>query len=163
MWLLATLGSAGALRLTGRLLNIEDASSIAAVIWIALAAVAAFKAFRFALGGEEIDPEHICAALSVYLLAGHFYGLAYWRVESALPGSFSMDCRALLAGGLDLPSAIYLSFVTIATVGYGDIVPSSAIARGLVVTEAVLGQFYMVVLVARLVSLYSQRNRIKKD
>lgn len=156
-WLFAILGSAGALMLAGRLLHIQGASSAAAVVWILLAIVAAFKAFRFALGGGEIEIEHICAALSVYMLAGLFFGLAYWRLETALPSAFTMDCRAQQAGTLDLPAAIYLSFVTIATVGYGEIVPSNPVARGLVTSEAVLGQFYMVVLVARLVSLYSQR------
>jgi hypothetical protein len=50
--------------------------------------------------------------------------------------------------------AIYYSFVTLATLGYGDIVPRSEVARGLTIMEAVAGQLYLAVLVARLVSLY---------
>lgn len=155
-YLLLLMAGGGILRVVGRLFNIEAASDVAAVVWISLAGVAAFRAVRFALGGGKVDREHICAALSVYMLAGLFYGLAYWKLANAWSGSFAMDCRAQSVGLPDLSSAIYFSFVTMATVGYGDIVPSSAVARGLVVTEAVLGQFYMVVLVSRLVSMYSQ-------
>jgi hypothetical protein len=51
---------------------------------------------------------------------------------------------------------VYYSFVTLATLGYGDIVPLSPSARGLAILEAVVGQIYLVVVVARLVSLYGQ-------
>jgi hypothetical protein len=87
------------------------------------------------------------------MLAGLFYGLAYWKLDTVWRGSFTVG--SAVSGAFDLPSAIYLSFVTVATVGFGDIVPSNPVSRGLVITEAILGQFYMVVLVARLVTLYS--------
>ena len=54
-------------------------------------------------------------------------------------------------------SAIYFSFVTIATLGYGDIVPRSDLARGLTILEGVGGQLFLAVMVARLVSLYGRR------
>ena len=53
------------------------------------------------------------------------------------------------------PHAIYFSFVTIATLGYGDVIPASAPAQGLAIVEGVGGQMYLVVLVARLVGLYA--------
>lgn len=162
-WLLAILACAAAVRLFGRFQRVEAASAVGAVIWIIVAGLAAIKAFRFALSGGDIDKEHICAALSVYMLAGHLYGFAYWRLEHFIPGSFASGGVVLPPGQFDLPTAIYLSFVVIATVGFGDIVPVTTLARGLVMTEAVLGQFYMVVLVARLVSLYSQNAGTKKE
>lgn len=151
--LLLILAAAGVLRLAGMLLHSEATSDVASAIWIALAIAAALRAFRFALSARAVDSEQICAALAVYMLAGLFYGLAYWKLETVWSGSFTMPNAA--SGPFDLPSAIYLSFVTVATVGFGDIVPSNPVSRGLVITEAILGQFYMVVLVARLVSLYS--------
>ena len=54
-----------------------------------------------------------------------------------------------------LARAVYYSFVTIATLGYGDIVPASHPARGLAILEAVSGQMYLAVLIARLVALYA--------
>jgi voltage-gated potassium channel Kch len=162
MWLLVVLGLAGLIRLAGRFFESHTVSTAATLIFILLAALAALKAFRFALDGGDIDAEHICAALSVYLLAGHFFGFAYWRLEGTWPSTFIMDSRAQAAGELDLPAAIYFSFITLATVGYGDLVPSTPLARALVVSEAVLGQFYMVVMVARLVSLWRTEGKVKE-
>jgi hypothetical protein len=59
---------------------------------------------------------------------------------------------------LGTDGAIYFSFVTLATLGYGDVVPASGPARALAMLEAVFGQLYLVVLVARLVSLYSRES-----
>ena len=53
-------------------------------------------------------------------------------------------------------SAIYFSFVTLATLGYGDIVPRTDVARGLAIVEGVGGQLFLAVMVARLVSLYGR-------
>ena len=88
--------------------------------------------------------------MDAYLLAGLLFAVAYWMVDRAWPSSFGGDA-------LDLGRAIYFSFVTMATLGYGDIVPTSPPARGLTIVEAVSGQMYLVVVVARLVSLYSQQ------
>ena len=55
-----------------------------------------------------------------------------------------------------MPRAVYFSFVTIATLGYGDIVPKSEVTQGMAVLQAVGGQMYLAVLVARMVSLYTR-------
>ena len=62
----------------------------------------------------------------------------------------------------------YYSFVTMTTLGYGDIVPVSSAARGLATLQAVVGQLYLAVLVARLVGLYvaesaSRTHRLLRD
>jgi voltage-gated potassium channel Kch len=66
------------------------------------------------------------------------------------PGTFSFT------GEFSQASAIYFSFVTLATLGYGDIVPRADVARGIAIVEGVGGQLFLAVLVARLVSLYSK-------
>jgi len=66
-----------------------------------------------------------------------------------LPGTFTVT------GPFSQTSAIYFSFVTLATLGYGDIAPRGDIARGLAIIEGIGGQLFLAVLVARLVSLYS--------
>ena len=71
-------------------------------------------------------------------------------LEQISPGSFAP------AGNFSRMSAIYFSFVTLATLGYGDIVPRSDVARGLAIVEGVGGQLFLAVLVARLVSLYTR-------
>jgi hypothetical protein len=72
-------------------------------------------------------------------------------IERVWAGSFT---TAGAPAGLELSTGIYFSFVTIATLGYGDVVPVSNSARGIAIVEAVAGQLYLAVMVARLVSLY---------
>jgi hypothetical protein len=121
--------------------------------WTAIALLAVASALRFALGARVVDQAHLYAGLSAYLLAGIFFGVSYWVLERTWPGSL-----AVLGEGVQNPFsltlAIYYSFVTLSTLGYGDIVPRSDVVRGLAITEAVAGQLYLAVMIARLVSLY---------
>ena len=105
----------------------------------------------------EISPNRIIGAISVYLLLGVLWAVAYTLVEISSPGSitgFDVD-----AGSQWNSDWLYFSFVTMTTLGYGDIAPVSAIARVLAYMQAVFGQFYIAILVAGLVSAYiSQKN-----
>ena len=125
-------------------------SAASLMIWTILGLLAAASALSFAFRARSIDREHVYAALSAYLLAGMFFGVFYWVLEQIWPGSFA------LAGEFSPNSAIYFSFVTLATLGYGDIVPRTDVARGLVTFEGVGGQLFLAVLIARLVSLYAR-------
>ena len=139
-----TLGAHGVIVATGPL--------VAVVAFIATAG-----ALRFALTSARVDAEHVYAALSAYLLAGLFFGVLHFEVEHAWPGSFASGDAMLT--DFSLATAIYFSFVTLATLGYGDIVPKSELARGVAMVEAVAGQLYLAVLVARLVSVYARPSR----
>ena len=119
-------------------------------MWTLIGLFAAAAALRFAMHATSVDSEHLYAALSAYLLAGIFFGHFYWVLQQNWPGSFAVT------GDFSRMSAIYFSFVTIATLGYGDIVPRSDVARGLAIVEGVGGQLFLAVMVARLVSLYGR-------
>lgn len=134
-------------------LGVEVLLPISQVLWVAASLLATAATARHALRAGVVDAEHIFAALDVYLLAGLIFAVCYWLLDQTWPVSFG----AASASDLDLARAIYFSFVTIATLGYGDVVPVNDSARGLTVLEAVGGQMYLAVLVARLVSLYSQQ------
>ena len=58
-------------------------------------------------------------------------------------------------------TGLYFSFITLSTVGYGDIIPVSEVARMLAIVEAMFGMFYMALLIARLVSLYSSKSPLE--
>lgn len=134
--------------LTGRA-EIEATGEGAFVLACVLGIVAsARRAFR----PGPVDRERLFAALDAYLLTGLALAAAYWAIEVAWPASFGGP----LTVDLTRPAAIYFSFVTLATLGYGDIVPATDVTRGLAVLEAVAGQVYLAVLVARLVSLYGR-------
>jgi len=110
--------------------------------------VAAAAALRFAMTSEKVDSETIFAALGTYLLAGVFFGQIYWSLESASPGS--------IVGPDDFSDtrAVYFSFVTLATLGYGDYLPRTDLARGIATFEVIGGQLFLAALVARLIGLF---------
>ena len=126
-------------------------------LWAALALLAAVASLRFAFETKRVDTEHLYAALSTYLLVGVFCGVLCWTLEAAAPASFTSGGAAMGPAEFTLSRGIYFSFVTLATLGYGDIVPNSDLTRGLAVLEAVAGQLYVAVIVARLVGAYAQR------
>jgi voltage-gated potassium channel len=130
-----------------------DARPVALAFWTAIALLSAAIALRYALRSEEIGSEHIYAALSAYLLGGIFFGVLYHAVEQAWPGSITTSGQAT---GISLSDAVYFSFVTLATLGYGDVVPVNGVARGLAVIEAIIGQLFLAVMIARLVGSYAQ-------
>jgi voltage-gated potassium channel len=125
-------------------------SRITLGVWTLIGLMAAAAALRFAMRATSVDAEHLYAALSAYLLAGIYFGLLYWLLEQMNHGMFTLN------GIFSQASAIYFSFVTLATLGYGDIAPRGDIARGIAIVEGVGGQLFLAVLVARLVSLYSK-------
>jgi voltage-gated potassium channel Kch len=81
-------------------------------------------------------------------------------VESLNPGSFSIPD---IEGISTSRSFLYYSFVTITTLGYGDITPVTSLARSLCVLEAVIGQLYLVVQVAWLVGVHVSQSMLKKS
>ena len=113
--------------------------------------LAAAATFRFAVRSPEVDSETVYAALSAYLLAGLFFGVIYSAIEFMQPGSFSGP------DAFNEAAAIYYSFVTLATLGYGDFLPRSELARGIATFEVIGGQLYLAVMVARLIGAFTPR------
>jgi voltage-gated potassium channel Kch len=141
----------------GRTLQSSALNALGVALWISVAVGAAVGAVRHALQGGQIDTEHVSAALGAYLLVGMLFGFVYYQVEALRPGSISMGSQPLEARQFDIHNSIYFSFVTLATLGYGDFVPSTPTAKGLAITEAIIGQLYLAVLVARLVGASGKR------
>jgi Ion channel len=110
----------------------------------------------YVLRRGPVTADKIYAAICVYLLVGYTWSLIYSFMEHLYPGSFliSNEPMAPEQFGARSLQMRYFSFVTLTTVGYGDIVPRSPAARTFVVIEAIMGQIYLAVLVARLVGLH---------
>jgi ion channel len=110
---------------------------------------------RFVFRAPSVNTEVLCASISAYLMLGLMWTMAYWLVDQLTPGgafSFNTNAGSKSINGF---TGFYFSFVTLSTVGYGDITPVSRIARWLAAMEAMTGLLYVAVLIARLVSLYS--------
>ena len=125
---------------------------------VRIALFAAFLMFiailivRDVLKAQAITWDAILGAVCAYLLVGLAWGLLYAWVALRNPEAFS--AASLVAEAYAGEPMIYYSFVTLTTLGYGDITPVSHPARTLSWLEAAFGQIYLAVLVARLVSLH---------
>jgi len=125
------------------------------VAGLALIAFVVANLLRFVLRAPSVNTEVLCASISAYLMLGLLWTVAYWLVAQVTPNAFAFNTgpKETMVGF----NAFYFSFITLSTVGYGDITPVSRIARWLAATEAMTGLLYVTVLIARLVSLYSTR------
>lgn len=119
---------------------------------IAFLLVAITFTLRQVVFGTELDTNRLVGAICVYLLLGVIWALFYSLIDLAVPASFEGIGEGT-SKGLN-SDWLYFSFVTLTTLGYGDITPLSATARSLAYMEAIAGQFYVAILVAGLVSAY---------
>lgn len=99
-----------------------------------------------------VNVHRIMGAVAVYMLIGLVFGLMHFVVEHVTPGAYLVNAE------LDSPERLmghfsYFSFVTLTTVGYGDVTPLIPIAQQLAVLEGLIGQLFPAVLLARLVSM----------
>ncbi|MGD0258809.1 MAG: ion channel [Verrucomicrobiota bacterium] len=122
---------------------------------IAFLGVVIASLLGFVLRAKRVDANVLCAGISVYLILGLLWGLAYTFVAQVNPNAFSFNTRSGTAAVMSGFTAIYFSFTTLMTVGYGDITPVADVARMLAMLEAMTGTLFVGVMIARLVSLYS--------
>lgn len=122
-------------------------------------AYAAFVIVSEVARSRRVTFDTISGAICGYLLIGLMWGFLYSVAESVNPGALTFQGMVppaphddLLARS-QLLSLVYFSFITLTSTGFGDIIPVLPIARTLAMLEAIIGQFYVAVLIARLVSL----------
>ena len=118
-------------------------------------------AARQVLFTGPIDANKIIGAICIYLLAGLIWAMAYLLIAQAVPGAFNGLEQVIWYE--NFADAAYFSFVTLTTLGYGDISPVAPIARFLVYMEAIAGVFYMAILVASLIGIRTSRLRSEND
>jgi hypothetical protein len=101
-----------------------------------------------------VTADTLYGAACIYLFIGIIWALAYYIVSRLQPGAFYVNGGrpADVIGGW--PSYVYFSFITLATVGYGDITPATQLVRSVVILQVITGVFYVAVLIGRLVDLY---------
>ena len=112
---------------------------------------------RSILRAPSVTGDVLCAAVSTYLMLGLLWTMAYWLVAELTPDAFAFSTAVGTNTSMKGFNSLYFSFVTLATVGYGDVTPIASSARILAITEAITGLLYIAVLIARLVALYVPR------
>ena len=138
------------------------AQNIAALIFISFVEL---QLLRFIFRAQRVDSEVLCAGVSGYLLLGMLWMSAYMLVARLNPvdlhqvppqlGAFAFNISSAIPHQLSQFEAYYFSFITLSTVGYGDITPLSHGARTLAMLEAMTGTLYMAVLISRLVAQHT--------
>ncbi len=119
---------------------------------LVLVAFVVVNLLRFVWRAPSVNIEVLCASISAYLMLGLMWTMAYWLVDQLTPGAFAFNAGPRSMNGFN---GFYFSFITLSTVGYGDITPVSRIARWLAAMEAMTGLLYVAILISRLVGLYS--------
>jgi hypothetical protein len=160
LWLLSLAGSllalapppAGSQRVLARSAEVASLVPICAVL--------AFGMLRFVFRERRLTADGVFATVAAYLLIALLFAQLYLLLLAWNPESF-----ALPVAPADRPPHLlqndmtYFSLVTLATVGYGDILPRSETARTVAMMEAVVGQFYVAVIVAVFVGMYATQRR----
>lgn len=145
---------------------------IGLILQILFFCITAYTIISHVMTYQKVNSDSIYGAISAYLLLGVIWAMAYTTLELAMPDSFSFshpftNSNVMLAGHqFYFSQFLYFSFVSLTTLGYGDIVPLSLEARGLASLEAITGQLYVAVLIARLVGLHISHThweRVKKE
>lgn len=107
----------------------------------------------------RVTVETLRGAVCVYFMIGFFFALLYTNTELLNTEAFFMshEVHDTFARSVYLSEMVYFSFVTLLSIGYGDVVPVAYYAQTFSILEGVIGHFYLAILVARLVAVYSFR------
>jgi hypothetical protein len=136
-------------------------------IWILFTADIAVVVFRSIMSAKQIRANEIYGAIYVYLLIGVIFAEIFQLLLAANPGALFFD-PGRFPGPLTIRhnslltrsfgDLLYYSFVTLGTVGYGDVTPASPAARSLSLIEAVVGIMYVATMIARFVSIQTSND-----
>lgn len=128
-------------------LQIQISAVGARIMQITAFSFVGYRLLGYALREGRVDTEKIAAAVAVYLIIGVIWQGVYLLIDVLIPASYN---TALLTE----TEFLYYSFITLSTLGYGDITPVNGPAQALAYMEALIGQLYLTILVARLVGLH---------
>ena len=132
--------------LEGYNLSIVTLSALAAFLFSHI-----YSALKQVMKAKTVTPNHIIGSICIYLLLGFAWSTIYLLILEIFPSAFNgLEEKVWLT---NLFNAMYFSFITLTTVGYGDISPALPIAQFFVFMESIIGSFYLAIMVASLVSI----------
>ena len=156
-WTLATAAALG--RISSIVIHGRTLYLVGSICWLLFVLYVTVSELRSLLKQREVTGETICMAISVYLLLGFAWGYLYVVMFELNPESFGGLATAQSGSSMmhTVSLLAYFSLTTLSTIGFGDITPLTLQARHVAVAEGITGQFYMAILVARLVGMQMSR------
>jgi len=147
--------------LTAEAMSLPNLRVVSQVLGLALLGMTTLVMLNSLIQAAQVSRDTIVGGICVYLLVGLCFAICFIAMTEVAPGALTADGEAIVRNEAD-PSAharqlLYFSFVTLTTLGYGDIAPRADLAQMFAVAEAVTGQLYLTIFVARLVALYVRR------
>ncbi len=124
-----------------------------AVIWFGFFAFVTWSQIRSLLRQREVTSESISTSISIYLLLGMCWALLYIVIYTRNAESFNLQFAPGTSEQHVFPIFVYFSLTCLSTIGFGDITPLTLAARYAAVAEGIAGQFYLAIIVSRLVSM----------
>ncbi|MDB4444565.1 ion channel, partial [bacterium] len=148
------------IRWTSHFLDLFSLAAVNNIVSVLFLGFTIVIILNYLFSEKRITADTIMGAICVYFLMGLMWAMGYSLLEMFEPGSFQIPPSMDIAG----PDFGYYSYVTLTTLGYGDITPISGPAQSLSTLEAAMGQLYLAVLVARLVGVHiSQSHRGRSE
>ncbi len=128
-----------------------DLNSLTLVVLFVFLAISMWHAARDVAFGGEVDGNRLIGAMCIYEMLGLMWAVMYAGLARSSLAKFAGDALDATAPFWDF---VYYSFVTLTTLGYGDVSPVGPVAKSLAYMESVVGQFYIAILVASLVGAH---------
>ncbi|MDN3638859.1 ion channel [Simiduia curdlanivorans] len=123
---------------------------------IAFLGFISYHLLRIILLSKNVNANIIYASMCLYLLIGLIWAAIFSNINLFYDGAFLFNSASSLKVEEQMMGVFtYYSFVTLSTLGYGDIVPTHKVAQSWAAVEAMIGQFYIAIIMARLVSLHA--------
>jgi hypothetical protein len=142
--------------------NLELLNDISKGVSVLFFLFVVFSLIRQIALAKEVSVTVILGSLTGYLLLGIVYSLFIFFIIRTVPGAYTSQMGEIMAGAhIDASPPLYYTFITLASVGYGDITPLVPVSRSLATLMAVSGQFYIAVIVALLVGKFSSQRSSK--
>jgi hypothetical protein len=155
---LTVLVVAGIVAVTGGLLAGSGSQLAILLASAVLYLVAPVVVVRHLIGRSVVDRETVLGVIAAYLLIGMFFAFVYRLVAVVDPDPF------FGAGGDATPSqALFFSFTTYSTTGYGNLVPAESLGQTLAVAEMIIGQLFLITAVGKVISVWSPMGRIGEE
>jgi hypothetical protein len=129
------------------------------LITLAFLIMLSFMVGKHILKDGPVNFYRIEGSIVVYLMIGIVGAFLYSLIEELSPGSFSFNTPGSNSVDYSFPQFLYFSFITQTTLGYGDMVPTGALAKSVVIFHGMAGMLYPVIMIARLVSLEIEHTR----